>query len=684
MSSPGGGSGIQPFASAPNGEVPDPRDLGSPPAPAPGSAALDAQARTSLPHHVGGPYRPDIDGLRALAVLAVLAFHAEHGLLPGGFTGVDVFFVISGYLISGIIFRELAAGSFTLGGFYARRIRRIFPALAVVLLAALVLGWFYLLPEELVLLGRHVAASVGFVQNWLLWREVGYFDPAATTKPLLHLWSLGVEEQFYLIYPCLIALLSRRRRTNLLAVIAGIGLASFGLGLLTLRWSAEAAYFLPHSRFWELMAGAAIAVPRTAPAPELPGGLRRRNAQAFVGLALIVTGLIAIAETFSFPGWWACLPVGGAALLISAGPLAWVNRRVLSNPLLVAVGLISYPLYLWHWVLLTFLRIREPSGPAPLHIALALAASFVAAGLTYRLVERPIRGQHTWLARPAPLLALLAGVGGLGLVVVASHGLPRRFPEQIAAVAASLQYDPLVGAKSPECWLSRRSAPDAFASSCVDPPDPQQREPLIFVWGDSHAARLTAGMRALQATRAFRLAQFTRDSCRPMLGVEPSPCEQGNQFVLGELARTKPDVIVLFANWTGKGKLSKLNATLAAIQAISSQPVFVIGPAPQWEPSLPRSIVQYYERFGTAPDRMTLGLLPGVADADRRLREQLRDSGVTYVSAWQVFCDAEGCLTRTDSDPHSLVSWDYGHLTTSGAAYLLVHGLPDALWGRRR
>jgi hypothetical protein len=194
-------------------------------------------------------------------------------------------------------------------------------------------------------------------------------------------------------------------------------------------------------------------------------------------------------------------------------------------------------------------------------------------------------------------------------------------------------------------------------------------------------------MRALQATRSFRIAQFTRDSCWPVLGVGYELCQQSNRFVLSELARTNPDVIVLFGHWnvnTREAKLSQLNDTLAAIKAVSSRPVFVIGPAPEWKVSLPRSIVLHYERYGTTPDRMDFGLLRTVAGVDSKLQDQLRDSGATYVSAWQVFCNTEGCLTRTASDPGALTSWDYGHLTTSAGVYLLEHGLPDTLWGRRR
>ena len=679
MSVPSCASGLEPLTSPQPSEADAPHEPGSPSVPAAGSVATEPSAGSH--GAAGAEYRADIDGLRALAVLAVVVFHAQPSLLPGGFIGVDIFFVIAGYLISGIIFRELAAGRFTLRSFYTRRIRRLFPALAIVLLAALTLGWFYLLPSELVLLGKHVAASVGFVQNWWLWHEVGYFDPAAETKPLLHLWSLGVEEQFYLIYPLLLAWLSRRGARPL-SIITVVGLASFAAELFTQQRSQEAAYFLPHARFWELMVGALVAARATESASL---SAHRRNAQSLVGLALAVTGLIVIDHTFAFPGWWAWLPVGGAALLISAGSGAWVNRWLLSQRLLVGIGLISYPLYLWHWVLLTYLRIAEPGGPSPRHLALAVAASFVGAWLTYRGVETPIRGQRTWFARPLPLLALLAGVGGLGLVVVALQGLKGRLPAEVAASAEALNYDPLAGVRSDECWLSKHAPADGFASDCVEPPAANGQAPLIFIWGDSHAGSLTAGLRALQSRRSFRIAQFTRDSCRPLLGVGYGLCKQGNRFVLKELQRTQPDAIVLYSAWDHvEGELAKLNPTLDAIQGITSKPVFVIGPPPQWDPSLPRTVVEHFKQFGTAPDHIVPGLERRVARVDRKMTEQLRDRGVTYISARSVFCNKDGCLTRTGTGPQDFVSYDYGHLTRAGGLYLLEHGLPDTLWGPAR
>ncbi|MEZ5488290.1 MAG: acyltransferase [Steroidobacteraceae bacterium] len=220
---------------------------------------------TSAPqtHHGAKPgeqpkYRPDVDGLRAIAVLSVLVYHAFPDLLPGGFVGVDIFFVISGFLISGIILTRIQAGTFTFADFYARRIRRIFPALAAVLVACLLAGWLILFPVDYERLGGHVLAGAAFVSNLVLWRESGYFDTSSELKPLLHLWSLGVEEQFYLIWPVLLVLAARFLHRILWAIVA-VALLSFAANLLLVGSHASAAFYLPITRFWELMLGSMLA-----------------------------------------------------------------------------------------------------------------------------------------------------------------------------------------------------------------------------------------------------------------------------------------------------------------------------------------------------------------------------------------------------------------------------------------
>jgi peptidoglycan/LPS O-acetylase OafA/YrhL len=286
------------------------------------------------------PYRADVDGLRAIAVLAVIAFHANPSFMPGGFAGVDIFFVISGFLIASLILGGLKGGSFSFLEFYARRIRRLFPALIVVLLATWVLGWFILPPTEYAELGRHTLAGAGFAANILNYAEVGYFDLPATAKPLLHLWSLGVEEQFYIIFPALLLLLWRYRAMS--SWLALIGLASFALNIALVRGHLSFTFYLPLTRFWEFIAGALLACAhlygRTFALPmHSASALPLRDVSAAIGMLLILAG-ISFAREDAFPGWWALLPVLGTFLIIGAGSQAWLNRVVLAHPKLVFVG----------------------------------------------------------------------------------------------------------------------------------------------------------------------------------------------------------------------------------------------------------------------------------------------------------------------------------------------------------
>lgn len=364
-------------------------------------------------------HRPDIDGLRAIAILSVLGFHAFGRLLPGGFVGVDIFFVISGYLISGILLRGLKNGDFSFTKFYSRRIKRIFPALFLVLGATWVAGWYLLLPDEYARLGKHIASGAGFVSNITLWKEAGYFDQRSALKPLLHLWSLGVEEQFYLIWPVLL-FVAWKRRIDMLATVVAILAASFTLNVLRVHTHEAATFYLPGSRFWELLLGGAFACWQTTGATWVPRigplGPTGANLTAALGLALTTGSALFLDGTLMFPGWWALLPTLGALLLIMAGPQAWINRRLLASRLMVFIGVISYPLYLWHWPLLSFDNVIDP-GPisAPRRVFLLLVAALLA-WLTYRLVERPIRSNPALIPVAWRLAALVAVIGTIGFV----------------------------------------------------------------------------------------------------------------------------------------------------------------------------------------------------------------------------------------------------------------------------
>jgi peptidoglycan/LPS O-acetylase OafA/YrhL len=384
----------------------------------------------------GRHYRADIDGLRAISILGVLGFHAIPGVVPGGFVGVDVFFVISGYLISGLIFTEIEEARFRFSHFYGRRIRRIFPALIAVLVVTCLIGWFVLFADEFRQLGKHMVGSALFVSNFVLLAEAGYFDALASTKPLLHLWSLAIEEQFYVVWPLFCWVLFRRRRL-FLAVTLAFWLVSF----LSMVWfdSRTVAFFSPVARFWELLSGALLAYASREP---LRLDDRAKEAAGWVGLVLLVVAIFTTPEGL-FPGWRVLLPVGGTCLLIVAGPRAWLSRLVLSCRPMVFVGLISYPLYLWHWPLLSYASIVSGGAAETQHGAgvhgfgvsaqtrlILLATSFGLAYLSYELIEKPVRFGRRRELKAFGALGLMAVMGVVGGAIVANQGVTTRFAAQ--------------------------------------------------------------------------------------------------------------------------------------------------------------------------------------------------------------------------------------------------------------
>jgi len=403
-------------------------------------------------------YRPDIDGLRAIAVLAVIGFHAFPAWIRGGFVGVDVFFVISGYLISTILLSGMERGSFRFSQFYIRRIRRIFPALIVVLLACMVAGWLVLFSFEYKMLGKHVAGSAAFISNFVLWNEAGYFDKAAETKPLLHIWSLGIEEQFYIFWPLLLYL-AWRLRTAILPLLLLLLIGSFALNVRTVGIDTAADYFSPLTRFWELMAGAVLAYLSLYPlvlqcisrrlspnAFSWLGAARAsypaaNNVKAICGLLLVVTAVLMIDGSKGYPGWWALLPVAGTYLLIAAGPNTWIGNRLLATKMLVAVGLISYPLYLWHWPLLSFIHIVNGTAPSAAATALAILLSFALALLTYLFVEKPLRFGKSAPIKAAALLVGMAVISSAGYFTYDKDGFTFRNPGAEDLVAAAQDYE---------------------------------------------------------------------------------------------------------------------------------------------------------------------------------------------------------------------------------------------------
>ncbi|MFN3495784.1 MAG: acyltransferase family protein, partial [Hydrogenophaga sp.] len=578
-------------------------------------------------------YRPDIDGLRAVAVVAVVIHHAFPDLLPGGFAGVDIFFVISGYLISAIILRGLSSGRFSFATFYLRRVQRIFPALFLVLATTLVIGWYRLIPSDYAALGQHALGGAAFVSNFLLWQEAGYFDAESTSKPLLHLWSLAIEEQFYLLWPLALFLL-HRWRVSALRCIAVILLLSFALNMALVQRDLTAAFFNPAARAWELMLGAWLAAVHLHPQGwhAVLGRWTRRSAppwaataMAAAGAALLVLGFALLNPERRFPGAWALLPTLGTVLLMAAGPHARLNRLLLASRPMVWVGLISYPLYLWHWPLLTFAYLRAGEEAPVWTTQLGwVALSVLLAWLTYRLIERPVRfGRLNRRAVTAALCTAMVGVAAAGTTIQQREGFDERFPPSVRELLTRGGLPAVIqGWRLNDCMLEFENPASDYKDFCIE-----EKRPLVFLWGDSHAGSLYPGFKALQESGPYEFGIGERSSagCPPVLGPEARPlCGSLNDNAIEAIRQSRPDVVLLYALWHHRRyDISTLEATVDEIKRAGVPRIIVLGAVPFWQGPLPRILINEWEKGPVTrppPLRLNRRLDPGVDAMTQQLR----------------------------------------------------------------
>ncbi|WP_354053358.1 acyltransferase family protein [Bradyrhizobium sp. LB12.1] len=598
-------------------------------------------------------YRADIDGLRALAVVGVVAFHAFPELLPGGFAGVDVFFVISGYLISGIIFDEVARGSFSLASFYSRRVRRLFPALIIVLASAAACSWFVLLPASLDMLGQQIVAGSAFLANFYFWLQSGYFSPDAHTLPLLHLWSLGVEEQFYIFWPVAVVLLASPTRWR--AAIWVVAVPSFILSV-ALASRRDADFYLPFTRAWELMAGALVAWQFK----QRPGArIDRPELLVAFGLFLIVGTFVFLNQSMAYPSWRAAAPVAGAVLVLVAGARSRLASHLLSNRLAVFTGKISYPLYLWHWPVLVLAVAVKFLPLTLLERGAAVIFSYGLAWTTFVFVERPFRfGRAARGRMQYALPSAMIAVALAGAVFANFNGFTSRFP-------ADLQ---TANSERPEAWRTGVCLLDLGTSAEILPECLEAVRPTLAVWGDSTAGALMPGLRSMQAEYPFGIAQLTASSCMPLLDGSPSVCTRHNEEVIRTIASIRPDAVLLHAN----GPLNQFERTgwsntIAALKSAGAA-VIVLGPVPSWKRGLPEQQIAYYITHRKLLPERSSQFVSNLWD-EESARTFFAEHGAKYLSAWEVFCEASGCLTRISHQGPTAI--DGTHLSAPGSRYLI-------------
>jgi peptidoglycan/LPS O-acetylase OafA/YrhL len=528
-------------------------------------------------------YRPDIDGLRAIAVLSVIGFHAFG--IQAGFIGVDIFFVISGYLIASILFNDLLENKFSILDFYRSRIRRIFPALLIVLVFCFALGWFTLLADEFSALNKHIAAGLAFFSNLVLLGESGYFDNASHSKILLHLWSLGIEEQFYIFCPLLLLLIwhfyknIQKWPVLLGSILLSLLCISFIANVTTISTYPNAVFYLPFTRIWELLIGAMLAYRSVVQGKELTLW-NSPNLNAWLAFALLVFANIFVNDRSPFPGWWALLPTLCAALFIAAGPLAWFNKHILGSRILVWFGLISYPLYLWHWPLLTFARIldggRQPSSAIRIFMVLL---AILLAWLTYRFVEKPIRFNKNSCFTPIRLLIIGFTFFCISTYSYLSNGLPGRAAAQIEVLnQGDIGHDEFrtyLHAQPNYCEYK-----DQTPNKCAD--QFRQFKRVIAVVGDSHAEHILLGLTEDMPNTGFLL--FDTNQTLPFVSSARS-----NYFFDVINQNSKIDSVILVAYWQLRKQLltlgnSYFSEIIPTVEKLSSsgKKVFLIDGTPNF------------------------------------------------------------------------------------------------------
>lgn len=609
-------------------------------------------------------YRADIDGLRGVAVLLVIAYHAGLDRISGGFVGVDVFFVISGYLIGSIILDDVRHRRFSFAEFYERRVRRLLPALSVVLLVTLLLGTIYSMPPELEEIGRTVLAALTFSSNIYFWRNSDYFDTPALYQPLLHTWSLAIEEQFYVIAPILLVALARYAPRYMKAAVLGATALSLLLCIgLTPRWTAASFYLLP-TRAWELLLGMSFA---SGALPELRS---RWTAQAagIIGAVMIASAALLFSDEMRFPGAAALLPSVGALLIIASGKrFHTIVSRILATRLIVFVGLISYSLYLWHWPLLVIQRtdaIFTSTGSEDVQAALAVAAAFALAILSWRYVEQPFRSRTRY---PLPKLAMSASVAATGLAafsiaIWAADGLPGRLSPKAQAAAAMLEYDPTEQYRVGECMISAKFSSDDFnQQTCLGK---SATQPNYLLMGDSHAAHLWHGLQT-EMPQA-NIMQLTASGCRPLLHGRPEEwveCRRlMNRVFENPSILNGVDKLILAGRWM-PGEEIVLGDTLAWAKRKGVK-VVLIGPVVQYQRAVPRIIATSIQL--RQPDLLAKQRLTQLFIQDSNLSKLAATNGASHISLIKLMCAYPSCLAHDGR--FVPLQFDYGHLTARGSA----------------
>lgn len=607
-------------------------------------------------------YRPDIDGLRAVAVISVLLYHAGFPLIKGGYIGVDIFFVISGYLITKILHKEVTSDSFSIAKFYERRALRIFPALFVVLASTTVAAYFIFLPSQLVGYSKSLIATISFVSNFFFLGQENYFVVPAASWPLLHTWSLAVEEQFYLFFPLMFYACHRWFASRVLNFTIVLALISFVSCLYLMEVDKSLAFYLPFSRAWELAVGAILALNAVPSARTVI----LRHVLAGAGAVCILISLFVYNKATSFPGVSALLPcLGGALIIYSGSHKDTFVYRFLSLKPIVWIGLVSYSLYLWHWPVIVFYRNLFEFDIAGKICVVIL--SILLAFVSWRFVEQPFRKNKFRSAEifKSSLVAMSLFLS-VGIVMLATHGVVERFSKHQQWLFSFIESDPSEYLRTGKCFLSSAyRETDLFSrSECLN--HDTKKENFLLI-GDSHAAHLWYGLSTINPE--VNIQQATASGCRPILGGDgDADCiELITDVIRNYTKSSRPDAVILSARWN-ENDITKLKNTIEEVSKYTKQ-VYVIGPTVEYKNKLPKILAQVQgDNYASIVKKNTI---TSQRSLDRSMSEQLKGSSAIYISVYSLLCPDKNdvCTTAapTSEDP---IQFDYGHYTKNGSVYV--------------
>lgn len=611
-------------------------------------------------------YRPEIDGLRALAVIPVVLFHAGFEYFEGGFIGVDVFFVISGYLITRILIKELESNSFSFLKFYERRARRILPALFLIIIICLPFAWSWMTPSQLLDFSKSVMAVSLFSSNILFWRQSGYFEAASDEKPLLHTWSLAVEEQYYFLFPVFLYLMFRFHKDKILITISFVALVSLTTSELVSHKSINANFYLPITRAWELLAGSI-----TAYISYYISQSKSNNLLSSIGLVAILAAIFFYDESIPFPSFYAFLPVFGTVLVILYAHKHSFVCKLLSLKPFVGIGLISYSIYLWHQPVFAFSRIKLLREPDSFTFILLSCASIALAFCTWRWIEVPFRNRK-WISNNSIFMfATFTTIVGVAVALALPALNKYRFsPEQLEVLTHGERNKRIMKKEAYDrfnCFFDQtQKASHLLHVGCIKEIDEQR----LILYGDSKAAHLLEGLES--TVDAVEVMQFTGASCRAIdYPGNSERCKNFYQLFTTQVLPTlsKQDIVIVSSSWwstydkIGPAEFSKSLVTLLTLLEETGASVYILT-------NFPEFLQNPYETLALSPVVSEDINLPtqDITSSDQIIQKATELLTIQTFVVSEYFCNSqEHCLFRKGDD---YLYFDHGHLSYKGSKYV--------------